>query len=100
MTITATSRIPTNENAMGISILYGSSCPSSNGSNSADVLYEKKLIYMYICLKKIISVGLYKQYPTMHYFGNPGHTQSMIAYKISTEYLREFRFQIALWKCC
>ena len=38
MTITATSRIPTNENAMGISILYGSSCPSSNGSNSADVL--------------------------------------------------------------
>ena len=26
------------------------------------------------------------EYPTMHYFGNPRHIQSMIAYMILTEY--------------
>ena len=31
-------------------------------------------------------VGHVNEYPTMHYFGNPRHTQSMIAYKILTEY--------------
>mgnify|MGYP001797712222 CR=1 FL=1 len=29
--------------------------------------------------------GYVNGYPTMHYFGNPRHTQSMIAYKILTE---------------
>ena len=28
----------------------------------------------------IKSIGHVNEYPTMHYFGNPGHTQSMIAY--------------------
>ena len=32
-----------------------------------------------------------KEYPTMHYFEIPRRTQSMIAYKILTEYLWEFR---------
>ena len=33
-----------------------------------------------ICVFAII--GRVNEYPTMHYFGNPGHTQSMIAYMI------------------
>ena len=32
------------------------------------------------------TIGHGNEYPTMHYFGNPGHTQSMIAYKILTKY--------------
>ena len=31
-------------------------------------------------------IGHVNEYPTMHYFRNPGHTQSMIAYMILTEY--------------
>ena len=30
------------------------------------------------------------EYPTMHYFGDPRHTQSMIAYMIFTEYFWNF----------
>ena len=29
-----------------------------------------------------ISIGHVNEYPTMHYFGNPRHAQSMIAYMI------------------
>ena len=32
------------------------------------------------------TIGHVNEYPTMHYFGNPRHTQSMIAYKILTEF--------------
>ena len=38
----------------------------------------------------ILLMGHVNEYPTMHYFGIPGHTQSMIAYKILTEYLWKF----------
>ena len=31
-------------------------------------------------------MGHANEYPKMHYFRNPGHTQSMIAYMILTEY--------------
>ena len=34
------------------------------------------------------------EYPTIHYFRNPRHTQSMIAYKILTEYSREYLYVI------
>ena len=31
-------------------------------------------------------IGHVNEYPVMHYFGNPKHTQSMITYMILTEY--------------
>ena len=34
-------------------------------------------------------IGHVNEYPTMHYFGNPKHTQLMIAYMILTEYFLE-----------
>ena len=37
-------------------------------------------------------IGYVNKYPTMHYFGNPGHTQSMIAYiMIFTNYSDRLR---------
>ena len=36
-------------------------------------------------------IGHVNEYPTMHYFGIPGHTQSMIAYKILTECFWKFQ---------
>ena len=45
-------------------------------------------------------VGHVNEFPTMHYFGNPGHSHSMIAYKILTEYFWKFQRKIALWECC
>ena len=38
------------------------------------------------------------EYPTMNYFGNPEHTQSMISYKILIEYFWKFQSKIALWE--
>ena len=38
------------------------------------------------------------QYSAMHLFGNPGHTQSMIAYMIIIEYFGN-SCKIALWEC-
>ena len=39
-------------------------------------------------IRNIVSrvIGHVYEYPIMHYFGIPRHTQSMIAYKILTEY--------------
>ena len=34
----------------------------------------------------------------MHNFRTPRHTQSMIAYKILTEYIWIFQWKIALWE--
>ena len=47
-------------------------------------------------------IGYVDEYPTMHYFWNPRHTQSMIAFEnmILTEYFWNFRWTIALWECC
>ena len=39
-------------------------------------------------------IGHVNEYPTMHYFGNPRHTQSMIAYIILTEYFWKFQWKI------
>ena len=36
------------------------------------------------------SIGHVNEFPTMHYFGIPRHTQSMIAYIILTEYFWKF----------
>ena len=36
-------------------------------------------------------IGHVNEYPTMHGFGISRHTQSMIAYKILTEYLWKFQ---------
>ena len=36
-------------------------------------------------------IGHVNEYPTMHYFGNPKRTQSMIAYMILSEYLWKFQ---------
>ena len=45
-------------------------------------------------------IGHVNEYLTMHYFGIPRHTQSMIAYMILTEYFRKFQWKIALWEFC
>ena len=37
------------------------------------------------------AIGYVNRYPTLHYFGNPGHTQSMIAYMILTECFPKFQ---------
>ena len=34
------------------------------------------------CINSVIAIGHVDEYPTMHFFGNPGRTQSMIAYII------------------
>ena len=39
------------------------------------------------------------EYPTIHYFGTPRHTQSMIAYIILTKYLLKFQWKVVLWEC-
>ena len=39
-----------------------------------------------VCNHKKSFIGHVNEYPTMHYFGNLGSTQSMIAYMILTEY--------------
>ena len=38
----------------------------------------------------LLPIGHVNEYPTMHYFGIPRHTQSMIANKILTEYFWKF----------
>ena len=40
------------------------------------------------------------EYPTMHYFRKPRHTQSMIEYVILTEYFWKFPVKNAFWECC
>ena len=42
--------------------------------------------------KRGLTIGHVNEYPTMHYFGIPRHTQSMIAYKI----FWKFQWKIAL----
>ena len=44
-----------------------------------------------------ISIGRVNEYPTIHYFGNPRHTQSMVAYMILTEYFWKFQRKIEFW---
>ena len=39
-------------------------------------------------------IGYVNEYPTMHYFRIPRHTQSMIAYKIFTEYFWKFQLKM------
>ena len=46
---------------------------------------------MIIVIMIVMIIGLVNEYPTMHYFGNPRHTQSMIAYVILTGYLWKFQ---------
>ena len=45
-------------------------------------------------ISKLIVIRHVNEYPTMHYFGNPKHTQSMIAYKTLTEYIWEHSVKI------
>ena len=48
------------------------------------------LIYLYVT----ISIGYVNEYPKMHYFGNPRHTQPMIANKILNEYFWKFQCKL------
>ena len=43
-------------------------------------------------------IGYINGHPTMHYFGIPRHTPSLIAYKILTEYFWKFQSKITLWE--
>ena len=45
-------------------------------------------------------LGHVNEYPIVHYFGNPRHTQSIIAYMILTGYFWKFQWKIASWECC
>ena len=49
-------------------------------------------------VKSQFAIGRVNEYLTMHYIGIPRHTQSMIAYKILTEYIWIFQWKIALWE--
>ena len=44
-------------------------------------------------------LGHVNEYPSMHYFGTPRHSQSMIALKIWTKYFWKFQWKFALWEC-
>ena len=48
----------------------------------------------------MIQIGHVEEYPTMQYLGIPRHTQSMIGYKILTNYFWNFQSKIALSECC
>ena len=50
--------------------------------------------------KQCTVIGHGNEYPTMHYFGNPRHTQSLIVYMILTEYFWKVQVKIAMWECC
>ena len=55
----------------------------------------------YICRWMVLlNRACQNEYPTMHYFEIPRHTQSMIAYSFLTEYFWKFQWKIALWECC
>ena len=43
-----------------------------------------------------MTVGHVNEYPTMHYFGNPQHTHSMIEFMILTKYFWKFQWKVAL----
>ena len=49
---------------------------------------------------ELLTQTINNEYPTMHYFGYPRHTQSMIAFVILTENFWKFQGKIALLKCC
>ena len=48
---------------------------------------SRTLTSIIVMLDSQITIGHINAYPTMHHFGIPRHTHSMIAYKILTEYL-------------
>ena len=54
--------------------------------------------YNWGCTLWWYSIGHVNEYPTMYYFGIPRGTQSMIMYKILTEYFWKFEWKIALWE--
>ena len=64
-------------------------------TGSLTEIYRRVLEYHYLVLKRHVN-----EHPTMHYFGNPRHAQSMIANKNSTEYFWKIPVKIALWECC
>ena len=47
-----------------------------------------------------LKIRYFNEYPTMHYFGNPRHSESMKAYVIWAEYFWEFQSKTAFWECC
>ena len=63
-----------------------------NVSSPSSMLLKENIV-LYFCHKQQtdvllqslcigMAIGHVSEYPTMHYFGNPRHTQSMIAYMI------------------
>ena len=57
------------------------------------ILFHLSGWYLFGCTHRpmVVPIGHVNEYPTMHCFGNPRHTQSMIVYMIWTEYF--WRFQ-------
>ena len=49
------------------------------------------LAHVWILCLIFLLIGRVNEYPTMHYFGIPRHTQQMMAYKISIEYFWKFQ---------
>ena len=91
-------------NLTTIMILWGNYIILVAFNDSFILLYTRKRhVWIYIQLngnRTFFPIGHVKEYPTMHYFGNPRHTQSMITYMILSEYFWKFRWNIALWECC
>ena len=53
-------------------------------------------IHVFAARQQWAAIRHVNEYPTIHYFGNPGHTQSMIAHMISTEYPRSLNTSLHL----
>ena len=71
--------------------------------SSSSVDFDLRLHYgntVSACCCRHVQIRHVNEYHTMHYSGNPRHTQSMIAYMILTEYFWKFQWKIALWECC
>ena len=52
---------------------------------------------------RLFQIGHVNEYPTMHYFGIPRHTQSMITYDNSYDFVDvflEILVENSLWECC
>ena len=41
-------------------------------------------------------IGHVNEYPTMQYYGNPRHIESIVAYMSLTEYFWKFQWKVAL----
>ena len=77
-------------------LFFGSGCHQYLAQHCWSIV----LLFLLSCQTVLFLKWLVNEYPTMHYFGNPGHTQSKGSIMILTEYFWKFLWKIALWEFC